>query len=386
MTQPGRTVLFAGGGTGGHIYPNLAVLERVRERWPHVQPHFVVSQRAVDAQVMARAGLPFTAVPAIGLATSRPWTWPRFWRRYRQSVQQVRQRMAETRAAALVATGGFVSAPAIEAARQAGVPAAVVNLDAVPGKANRLMAGKAAAVFTCYEQTALPRATMIGLPISRGKVAPADVSPAAARSQLQLDPERPTLLVTAGSQGGQTVNCAMAELVRRPAVQAALADWQVLHLSGDADRDATQQAYDAANVRGRVLAFCGEMGLAWRAATAAVSRAGASSCFEIWANAVPAIFLPYPYHKDEHQRLNARPLVDRGGAWLFTDLKDAAANADALTQPLLTLLTDEPARQRMKRQLTMQQPEDGAQVVAAWVIQAVGGGSPATASPRDDTP
>ena len=374
MTTQVRTVLLAGGGTGGHIFPNVAVLERLHERHAPVYPHFVVSNRPLDAEVVRKAGYDFTALPGIGLAVGRPWTWLRFWKLYQASIAAAGQLIAQTQAAAMVATGGFVSAPAVEAARRAGVPVAVVNLDAVPGKANRMMAKKATDVFSCYPCAELSTATRIGLPLRRASVAPPGVSPAEARQQLGLDADRPTILVTAGSQGATTINQMMMDLVSRPRARHALAGWQMLHLSGAGEREAVAKAYADAKVPARVEAFCNAMGLAWRAATIAVSRAGAGSVAEVWANAVPTLFFPYPFHRDQHQRLNAQPLIDAGAGIMLTDHVEPVPNVAELMGPLLALMSNDAQRASMVEILRTKAPDDGATAIAAWVHTAIGGG------------
>ena len=368
-----HTILFAGGGTGGHISPNLAIVERLHERKAPVYPHFVVSSRAVDAQVLLKEKLDFTPLPAVGLAVARPWTWWRFYKAYQAAVLRAAALIAQTQPAALIATGGFVSAPAVEAAKRAGVPTAMVNLDAVPGKANRLLARKVTETFTCYPCEELRHARRVGMPLPRSKVAPPEVTPGDARKQLGLDPDRPTILVTAGSQGALTVNQALADLTTRPRARHALQSWQVLHLTGGGapERDAAQKAYDDARVPARCEAFCNAMGLAWRAATIAIARAGASSVAEVWANAVPTLFMPYPFHRDQHQRLNAQPLVDHGAAIIVTDAIDPVQNATALMGPLLALMSNDAHRQAMTDRLKLQRPDDGADAVAQWVCNLI---------------
>jgi UDP-N-acetylglucosamine--N-acetylmuramyl-(pentapeptide) pyrophosphoryl-undecaprenol N-acetylglucosamine transferase len=372
VTTSLRTILLVGGGTGGHIFPNLAVLERLHERHAPVYPHFVVSDRPLDAEIMSKAQYDYTALPAVGLAVSRPWTWLRFWKLHQASVERSLQLIDETQAAAMVATGGFVSAPAVEAARRRGVPVAVVNLDAVPGKANRMMVAKATEVFTCYPCAQLTTARRVGLPIRRASVADAGITPGEARRQLGLDPNRLTILVTAGSQGATTINQMMMDLVSRPRAKHSLMNWQVLHLSGAAERDAVAKAYQDAKVPARVEAFCNAMGLAWRAATIAVCRAGAGTVAEVWANATPALFFPYPFHRDQHQRLNAQPLVDHGGAIMLTDEIDPVNNVAQLMGPLLALMSNDAQRASMIEQLQHKAPEDGAAAIAHWVATAIG--------------
>lgn len=375
MAAP-KTILFAGGGTGGHIFPNLAVLERLREAMgDDVRGHFLVSDRLVDATILETAGESYTALPAQPFSRQPVRLW-QCVRACRQSVMQVNDLITQTRAAAMVSSGGFVTPPALYASRRAGLPAALVNLDAVPGLASRAAARWATDLFTAYRTEKLQSAQPIGLPLRRSALA--SCSPEEARRLLGLSTQRPTLLVTAGSQGARSINRTLAELCRRPGIREALKApdaesdaWQVLHLAGNNERDELALAYEAAEVPAVVLTFCQEMGLAWAAADLAISRAGAGSVAEAWANGVPTIFMPYPHHRDQHQRLNAAPLVERGGALLITDHSEPTRNAAVLVEPLTELLT-RPEQLQVMRDRLGQPPADGAEIVAAWVRLAIG--------------
>jgi len=358
------TILFAGGGTGGHIFPNVAVIETLRARSVGFEPILLTSQRQIDRDICDGLGIEAAVLPAQPLGRA-PQAMLRAWFCYLGSKAKVRELIAQRRVAAIVGTGGFVSGPAIAAGAAAGVPTAMVNLDAVPGRANRAMARRASVVFTAYPSPHLPGAEHIGVPLRPSVLR--SVEPGEARRQLGLDPDRPVLLITAGSQGARSINALMLACCTDPVARAALEGCQVLHQSGQHDGDPLRAAYDAAMIPSRVLPFIDDMGLAWSAATAAISRAGAGSAAEVWARAVPTIFLPYPYHKDQHQVHNARPLADAGGAVLGADHADPATNLDAIRTPLTELLTDADRRRRMHAALRQHAPPDGAAAVAEWV-------------------
>lgn len=367
-----RTILFAGGGTGGHIYPNLAVIERLQESpsgGSPVEAHLIVSTRAVDQQVLSKSNLPYTQIPAQPL-TFHPLRLPRFAKGWFASIKQVRALIEQTQAAALVVTGGFVSGPAVVAANQAKIPVILVNLDAVPGRANRMMASRADEIYSVYEcPEQLPSsAKLIGLPLRRSAVGPVDKGQ--ARVKLGLEADKETLLITAGSQGAQTVNRMMAELVEMTQIRRELAaNWQILHLTGPADVDVMKKAYEKAGIANQVAGFCHQMGYAWRSASIAISRAGAGSVAEAWANAAPTIFLPYPFHKDQHQKLNAQPLVKMGAAMMFTDKIEPQANAQQLNAPLQALMKNESRRQHMAELMMKHRPEDGAAALAKAITK-----------------
>ncbi|GAB4196240.1 MAG: undecaprenyldiphospho-muramoylpentapeptide beta-N-acetylglucosaminyltransferase [Phycisphaeraceae bacterium] len=364
-----RTILFAGGGSGGHIYPNLAVLEHLLERDENVLGHFVISDRSIDERIITKENLPFTALPAKPLVLRPRALWT-FYQAYKQSEAIVSKLIARTGAVAMVATGGFVSGPAVSAAQKAGVPVALLNLDAVPGRANRYTARMATEVFTTYASAKLPRAREIGMPLRRSVIG--TLSPEKARWDLGLRPDLDTILVFAGSQGSASINRMMMELCTRAQHRKALENWQIIHLTGPDDQQAVQQAYDSADVRGLAYAYCNKMGAVWSAATIAISRAGAGSVAEAWANAVPTIFMPYPYHKDQHQKLNAQPLVRAGAAILHEDLIDPIENVNRIAGPLKALLGNPERLDRMRLILRSTCPPNGAQAVADWLATETG--------------
>lgn len=373
------TFIFAGGGTGGHIYPGLAIAQQLLAAGPDCAAHFMCSSRPLDAEIL-RAELetmghaaftPIDAAP-FGLSPARLLKFlPAWGKSVKQSGAIIRG--AQSRGPVhLIAMGGFVAAPAVHAARTLNVPVTLVNLDATPGLANNWIAKRAARVVT-----ALPvpgRAWHVVGPIVRAQaMPPADT--ATCRQRLGLDPHKPTLLVTGASQGASSINQAMARLVTdRP---AHLAGWQVLHQTGNRDTEELKKAYHRADIPAIVEPFVREMGLWWGAADAAISRAGAGSVAEVWASRVPTIFMPYPYHKDQHQKANAIPLIESGGAVLLEDRIDPAANAAPLATTLVGFIRNPSRLIAMRAALEKLGPADGAARVAAILLGSrAGAGSP----------
>ncbi|MCC7145562.1 MAG: glycosyltransferase [Phycisphaeraceae bacterium] len=363
------SVILAGGGSGGHIFPNLAVVERLGEMGLEVRAQLAVSQREIDSQIVRNAGLEYVPLPVRPL-TRKPWEWAGWLSAWRKSVREMRLLITRYQVKAVVATGGFVSGPAIWAALKEGVPRALVNLDAVPGKANCYLAGKASKIFSAYAVADWPGAVKIDVPLRRAAIGPADSRQ--AKYELGLDPQRPLLWVCGGSQGAGTINKMMATLMSRVETAGDLKGWQVLHACGQEDQGMLEEAYNQAGVPARVMSFCARMDLAWSAADLAISRAGANSVAEAWANATPTIFLPYPFHRDEHQRFNAQPLVDSGGAMMYRDLVDPVGNAAQMAGPLKSLLSNGRWRVTMAQKLRENPPVDGALVVAQWLAETMG--------------
>lgn len=363
------TIFFAGGGTGGHLFPALAIAEHIHARRPDAHCVFLCSQRPIDAQILSDAGVDFEPIPAQPFSV-RPralarflWNWGGAIRAVRASVARVRAGPGD-RKAIMVAMGGFVAAPAAQAARAERMALLLVNLDAVPGKANRWIARRATVCMTAAGGQC-PRAWERIAPIVRSSA----VSPLPTpdcRSQLGLERETPTLLVTGGSQGAGSINNLMLAMLR--SAPDAFRGWQVIHQTG-ANADAgLEAAYRSAGVRATVRPFFDSMGLAWKSADLAVSRCGAGAVAEAWANHTPCLFLPYPYHRDEHQRWNAQPLVEAGGAVIERDLIDAPANLEHAGKALTGLLGDGARLRGMAASLAKLGRADGAERAAERIL------------------
>ena len=363
-----RTILFAGGGTGGHIFPSIAVVERLLEAKSTLLPLFLVSNRKLDAEILAKQHISFEPLPAQPFSMN-PLRWMAFYKGWNDSQAIVTRLAQEREVAAIVAMGGFVCAPAVIAASKLGIPVLMMNLDAVPGKANKLLAKHATEIYSAYPVTDFPVSQIVGVPLRRSAVGPTDK--AKARESLGLLPDRDTLLVTGASQGATSLNAMMLELISQAQCRKALAQWQVLHLTGGTAQDASdiQAHYDKAGIPARVEAFCNQMGIAWASATIAVSRAGAGSVAEAWANTIPTIFFPYPYHADQHQRFNAEPLARMGSGIIFTDKIEPKSNARQIVGPLMALMTNSQRRTNMVKLMNERMPPDGAKAVAQWLMK-----------------
>ncbi|USN98344.1 MAG: UDP-N-acetylglucosamine--N-acetylmuramyl-(pentapeptide) pyrophosphoryl-undecaprenol N-acetylglucosamine transferase [Phycisphaeraceae bacterium] len=370
----GPSFIFAGGGTGGHIFPALAIAGALRAS-ADVRTHVVCSDRPLDAQMLeasvARGEVDrFTSIPArpFGL---RPRALGRLVASWGVCVRAVRaiiqSEKAEAESVTLVAMGGFVSAPAVQAARAERCRVVLVNLDAAAGLANRWIARRVDERFAVVAAPDKPAGldwTVVHPIVRAGVLVPR--SPADARRAFGLDPERPTLLVTGGSQGARSINNFIAAFVARH--RASLRNWQVIHQCGSEDPGALEMLYEAAGVRALVVPFIDSMADAWAAADAALARAGAGTVAEAWATATPTLFLPYPYHADLHQRRNAEPLVAAGGSLLAADLIDPGSNLEAHGGALLGLIEGNPERERMRAALRGLGPADGASSISATLL------------------
>ncbi len=371
--------VFAGGGTGGHLFPALSVAEALRRRDVPIDVSFCCTQRPIDKQLLGAAGIeaiPLTVQPF----STRPWHWPQFWLRWRESVSLCRRMFERRRPAAVVGAGGYASGPPVHAAMKLGIPTFLLNPDAVPGRANRYLAGRTGltGVFVQWPVTSryLPSDApiqVVGCPVRPAFRAARQADRRAVLESFGLDPALRTLLVTGASQGARSINDAMMLLAER----LDWTGWQVLHLAGQGDAERVADAYSrlaggsaSATLKSRVLPFTDQMAEAMVACDLIVSRAGASTLAEIQAVGRPSILLPYPYHRDQHQGHNGMVLVEAGAAVLVDDAKDGAINADRLGPVMAQLMADDARRTRMGQcAMTLDRP-DSAQAIAAGLLAA----------------
>ncbi|MDX1565460.1 MAG: UDP-N-acetylglucosamine--N-acetylmuramyl-(pentapeptide) pyrophosphoryl-undecaprenol N-acetylglucosamine transferase, partial [Phycisphaeraceae bacterium] len=313
------------------------------------------------------AKVSFTPLSVRPLPT-RPWHVPGFGAAFWRSARLCKKVIQQQDIGAVVTMGGFVSGPAVWAARRLGVPTLLVNLDAVPGKANRWLGRWADHLFSCFEVAGLgPQVRSIGMPLRRSAMGSGNRDE--DKKTLGLDPNRPLFLVTGASQGAASINRWMIAMTQEPAFVEAAGTWQILHLAGADQAEAVDAAYRSAGLSAKVLEFCDRMGAAWGAAELAVSRAGAGSAAEAAANAVPCLYLPYPFHKDQHQRLNVQPLERAGAAVVATDHVDPAQNQREIGPLLIELLSDQARRLSMREALEARNTADGAWVVAEEALR-----------------
>jgi UDP-N-acetylglucosamine--N-acetylmuramyl-(pentapeptide) pyrophosphoryl-undecaprenol N-acetylglucosamine transferase len=344
----GRSFFFAGGGTGGHIYPAIAVAQQIPKIDPQAKIYFFCSTRDIDVKILGQTGFKVTLLPAKGFSV-RPSGLIDFLTSFVKSYQIAGRIIAAHSNAVVIGVGGFVAAPACLAAHRLKVPLVLLNVDILPGRANRIIARLADRILVQFEDTvqhfAKSRAvaTVTGCPL---RTAFANPEPARAIEQLGLDKDKKILLITGASSGSENINTAVCSLLDRLSVFAE--DWQIVHLTGLANLEKVKQRYVGAQIAHKVLNYYDEMANLLSAADLVIGRSGAVSVAEYAAASVPAICMPYPYHKDRHQYLNAGKLVEVGAAVIVDDLPDEKERAQWLWEELEELMKDDEKRREMK--------------------------------------
>lgn len=368
MTQTGApSIAIACGGTGGHLFPGLAVAEQLIKRGCSVT--LLVSPKEVDQQAVKSAkqlgaSLQVVTLPAVGLQNRNYFS---FSASFLKSLFAARKIFRGQKLSAALAMGGFTSAPPILAAKQLGAKTFLHESNTIPGKANRWLSRFVNQCFVGFPQAG-PRlrnqnVVVTGTPV-RPQFQPRDA--AACRTALGLDPQRPTVLVMGGSQGASGIN----DLVVRSLEYLGTANsaLQFFHLAGPQDTDKVRQAYVQKNLRAVVHSFFGEMELALGAATVSVSRSGASSLAELAAMRVPSVLVPFPAATDNHQFFNAKAFEETGAALL---LEQKTATPEVAGKMILDLAVNGQAREKMQTALAKWHAPQAAEQIAETMLNAI---------------
>jgi UDP-N-acetylglucosamine--N-acetylmuramyl-(pentapeptide) pyrophosphoryl-undecaprenol N-acetylglucosamine transferase len=364
-----NTIFFAGGGTGGHLYPGIAVAQALLRKNSAARPVFLCTQREIDRTILTAAGFEFIPQPIVPPVRTVSGLL-RFFKGWRETKDLNRKIRRERRPAAVLGLGGYAAGVAVRYLAARKIPSAILNPDVIPGRANQFLMRSATAVCCQFEETTehvspqhRAKIKVTGCPI-RLEMATLPTREAAA-ARLGLDPLLNTLVITGASQGAATVNDAALSV----AGEVKLQGWQILHLTGKEHAVAVRGGYRERSIAAMVIDFTPAMADVWAVANLTVCRAGASTIAELAACGVPSILLPYPFHKDMHQRANAKVLADVGAAVLLEDQKDAKKNAQTLKPAIQSLLYDAPRRAAMSAAARSKGRKDAADAVADVIME-----------------
>jgi len=377
-------VAIACGGTGGHLFPGIAIAQELKKQGCHVA--LLISPKEIDQQAVKSAGdMPVFTLPAVGLQNRNYFSFARsFW----NSFCAARKIFGARKPDAVLAMGGFTSAPPVLASRKFGAITFLHESNTIPGKANRFLSRFVDEAFIGFPEAAARlrarKTTVTGTPVRPQFNPEAGNRRSEARTKLGLDPDLPTVLVVGGSQGASGLNEMVLTALPffqergRPARELpggyehaggphAL---QFLHLTGTKDFERVKAAYAARNLKAVVKPFLAEMDLALAAATACVSRSGASSLAEIAATRLPSIVVPLPTAADNHQFFNAAAFEKTGAAKLQ---EQRQAMPEKFAAALIELVENPDTRSRIQSSLARwhaaKAPEQIAEIILAAIKQ-----------------
>lgn len=302
--------LLAGGGTGGHVNPLLALAERIRSNEPGAKIITLGTAEGLEVDLIPRRGFELRTIEKLPFPRKLNAYALRFPTGFIRAVKVCLRILREEKINVVVGFGGYASAPAYFAARLSGVPIVIHEANALPGWANKFGSKFAKAVGTAFKNTALRGSRQIGMPL-RDEIENlnVDLKRVSARKHFGLQPDVSTLLVTGGSLGAKRIN----DTIEASRTILSAAGIQVIHIvGGNSD---LPEIHTPDFVR---LAFCNQMDFAIAAANFAISRAGASTVSEFAAVGLPAAYVPYPIGNGE-QRFNVEEIVAAGGAFVVAD-------------------------------------------------------------------
>ncbi|WP_449246260.1 undecaprenyldiphospho-muramoylpentapeptide beta-N-acetylglucosaminyltransferase [Desulfarculus baarsii] len=353
-----RSVLIAGGGTGGHLFPGVAVANELKRQSPGLELAFVSAGKALESRLLREAGLPLESLPASAFVGGGLVGRFKALAKVPLAVAKASAIISRRRPGLVLAVGGYAALPLGLAAWLRGAPLAVQEQNAAPGLTNRVLARLARVVFTSFpgaeEQLPAAKCRMVGNPVRAELLAQAQ----AAAAQRPPAAEEFRVLVLGGSQGARSINKAVTGALALLAQR--LPRLAFIHQTGQADEQWVQKAYQDAGARGQAAAFFGDVGRLYGWAHLVICRAGAGTLTEALACGRAAVCVPYPHAAADHQTKNARALVAAGAARLIADHDfDAAAAARVIAE----MIDDEPARAQFERRaLALARPGAAAEI------------------------
>jgi UDP-N-acetylglucosamine--N-acetylmuramyl-(pentapeptide) pyrophosphoryl-undecaprenol N-acetylglucosamine transferase len=365
---PLRSVVLAGGGTGGHVYPLLAFADCLRRHDPHVRITCVGTPKGLENELIPPAGYDLRTIPAYQLPRSVNMALLRTPDRMVTAARAAGKVIDEVKADVVVGFGGYVSVPAYLAAWRRELPIVIHEINVPPGVANRMgmkFTRNVAVGFPHQPVQAeqLRDARVVGVPLRRS-ISQLDRAAAAgaARARLGLRPDLPVLLVAGGSQGARSINLAVAGAAK----ELSGAGIQVLHVIGA--RNEPVAIPNDLPVPYVSLPYLPEMELGYAAADLMLGRGGAMTCAEVAAVGLPTVYVPYP-HSNQEQRRNALPVVEAGGGLLVDDAEMTPAWVEANVIPLLH---DRARLAAMGQAAAAYGRRDGDEALLDFVYEAVG--------------
>ncbi len=354
-------VIIAGGGTGGHLFPGIALAEEFRARGD-VDVLFVGTKQGIEARVVPREGWPLELIDVGGLKGSGVGGVVRGLLRVPRAIVQSVRILRRFRPDLVVGVGGYASGPLVLAAAMMGKPTAILEQNSVPGITNRMLGKIVRAVFAAFGESRrfFPsrKVVMAGNPIRakmRDSLMQTETGTGTSAAR--------TLLVCGGSQGAHAVNEIVVEAMKLLHAEGAAP--RIVHQTGAADRAAVDEKYRAAGIAAEVREFIDDMAAAYRDADLIVGRAGATTLAELSAIGRAAILIPFPFAADDHQTRNAGAFAEAGAARVFAQRGLAArALADAIRE----ILADDLLRARMAAaSRTLGKPDAAREIVDALV-------------------
>ena len=358
-------LLIAGGGTGGHLFPGVAIAEELRAQEPTASVQFVGTARGIEARVLPELGWDLQLIEVSGLKTVGLWGALLGLVRLPRAAWQARRLLKRFAPTAVIGVGGYASGPVVLMARLAGIPTAICEQNSIPGFTNKLLGKLVRKVFLSFEESrrffAGDKVVMSGNPVRRQLAAALEAAAAQPKGPPSAT-EPLCVLVSGGSLGAVAVNKLAAEALIELSRRRPL---RIVHQTGTTGYDDTVARYRAADVAAECSAFIKDMASVYRQADLIIARAGATTVAELAIAGKPAIFIPYPFAADNHQEINAKEMAEAGAALMF---RQADLTADKLQAAVEPLLEDGERRAKMGAVMRSLARPTAAATVVDWCV------------------
>lgn len=361
-----RAVL-AGGGTGGHVIPALAIAQQLRKEYA-AEVLFIGTARGMENRLVPAAGFDLRLVKVGALNRVSLATRLRTLVDLPRAVWDASRMLADFRAELVIGVGGYASGPAMGAAILRRIPTIAFEPNVLPGFANRMVASRVSTAAVQFEQTGryFRKYKVTGVPV---RPAFFEIVPRAATAT------PPTLLIFGGSQGAHAIN--QAVMAALPVLRERLPGLRMIHQTGERDYNDARAAYQSSGLDAEVSAFIHDMPGAFAVADLLVCRSGASTVGEVTAAGKPAVFIPFPRAADDHQKVNAQALVDARAAVM---LEEVNLNAPRLAETVADLMSDRVRLALMGQAAKKLSHPDAARDVARMAAELVSPQIPASRS------
>jgi UDP-N-acetylglucosamine--N-acetylmuramyl-(pentapeptide) pyrophosphoryl-undecaprenol N-acetylglucosamine transferase len=357
------SVLIAGGGTGGHLYPGIAVAREVKARVPDAEVAFVGTAAGIESRVVPREGFPLDTIRSAGLKGKSLRALVRGMALIPVSALDAWGVLSRRRPSVVIGVGGYSSGPVVLLAALRGIPTMLMEQNAMPGVTNRLLARFVKAAAVTFEESVrfFPgRAVVAGNPVRAEFVG--------GMHDEQRSPRRgdraARVLVVGGSQGAHAINLAMVEAATR--LVAVAPGLEITHQTGERDLEMVRDGYRRAGLEARVEPFLFAMDREMKQADLLVCRAGSTTLAELAALGRPSILIPLPTAADDHQRKNAEALVTHGAARM---IEQRSLTGERLASEIVALVGDEAGRAEMSAAARRLAKPDAAKVIVDRVLE-----------------
>ena len=365
------SVLIAGGGTGGHLYPGIAVARELMSRVPDAQVTFVGTAAGIEARVVPREGFTLDVIRSAGLKGKSLQSIARGFALLPLSALDAAQVISKRRPSIVIGVGGYSSGPVVLLSALRGIPTLLMEQNAMPGITNRLLSPVVNAAAVTYQESVRffgGKSFVSGNPVrpeffDTGGLKASGYQGEGAHANDTQPPGAARVLVFGGSQGAHAINMAMVEAAARLA--AAAPRVAVTHQTGERDLEMVRDGYRRAGLEARVEPFLFAMDREMKTADVVVCRAGATTLAELAASGHASILIPLPTATDDHQRKNAQALVSQGAAQM---IEQRELTGDRLASEIVALVADPERRRRMSDAARRLAKPDAAKAIVDRVL------------------